>query len=168
VATIPMTKAGRQLIVNAKDISFVKLLMKANSDAVGFIPTQGIERAAAKCCLIIQRMDGERVGYLLFGPIKPNEDVYIWQECIDKDVRRLGCGQKTFFELLSRAVDVGAKGIRLRCADNLPSNCFWRALGFDLLSTETPNNRRKRSVNVFYMSLKNHPQTEIPSIVQTK
>lgn len=131
--------------------------MRANSDAVGFIPVQGIERAATKGCLIIQRKEGERVGYLLYGPINPNEDVHIWQECIDKDVRRLGCGQEAFFELLRKAIDGGAKGIRLRCADELPSTFFWKALGFKLIRTETPKNRRKRKVNVFYMSLEQSP-----------
>jgi hypothetical protein len=146
--------------ISQKDITFVKLLMRVNSNAVGFIPTQGIERAAAKGCIIIQRMGKENIGYLLFGPIKPGEDVHIWQECIDKDVRRLGCGRDAFFELYYRAVLAGARGIKLRCADELPSNLFWQAQGFNLVKKETPNNRRKRAVNIFYMSL-DHPQRPI-------
>jgi ribosomal protein S18 acetylase RimI-like enzyme len=139
--------------ISLEDIDFVKSLMRENSDSVGFIPTQGIKRAAAQNCLIVQRIKTKRVGYLLFGPVQHGKDVYIWQECVDKDVRRIGCGRDAFLKLYKRTVRLGAKGIRLRCAANLPANRFWQALGFRLVSTEKPINRRKRTINVYYLSL---------------
>lgn len=140
--------------ISLEDIEFVKSLMRENSDSVGFIPTQGIKRAASKKCLIVQRIKNKRVGYLLFGPIQPGKDVHIWQECVHKDVRRMGCGRDVFTKLYRRTVRLGAKGISLRCAANLRANRFWQALGFKLISAKEPTNRRKRTINVYHLSLK--------------
>lgn len=74
----------------------MKMLMRLNSDAVGFLPTQAVERAACRGGLIIQRIKSQRIGYLFFGPIRPNKDVYIWQLCIDKDLRGWVMGKRPF------------------------------------------------------------------------
>lgn len=138
----------------------MKLLMRLNSDAVGFLPTQAVERAACRGGLIIQRMKSQRIGYLLFGPIRPNKDVYIWQLCIDKDLRGLGHGKKTFSELYKRAKKMNASGIRVRCADNLSSNQFWKTLGFRHVTTQKPKNRRNRAINVYHLPLGTKFNTE--------
>lgn len=138
-----------------QDINFVKLVMRANSDSLGFIPEKGIIRAAERNSLLIQKIENKKVGYLLFGPIKPYCDVYIWQECIDKDVRRLGAGRDVFFKLYEMAAKKFARGIKLKCAEGLESNFFWQTLGFVKISTETPNNRRKRRINHYYLKVTN-------------
>jgi hypothetical protein len=140
--------------ISEEDIEFVEALMSANSDAVGFIPTEGIRTIAAKGGLMMLCTRNTRVGYLLSGPIKPNEDVTIYQECIDKDVRRTGGGKDLFLKFQTRATSLNAKGIRLRCASDLEANGFWQALGFKLISTDNPSNRRKRAVNSYYLVLK--------------
>ena len=139
--------------ITQQDLEFVKLLMRSNSDSVGFIPLKGVERAVKYGGLISQKIENERVGYLIHGPLKPFQDVYIWQECIDKDVRRMGIGRNVFFKLYKKAVMNNAKGIKLRCADDLISNIFWESMGFQILKAEEPNNRRKRKVNNYYLKI---------------
>ena len=139
--------------ISRGDIEFVENLMSANSDAVGFIPTKGIKSIATKKGLIILYRQNKRVGYLLSGPIKANEDVSIYQVCIDRDARRTDGGKELFLEFKTRVISSNAKGIRLRCASNLEANEFWHALGFKLISTDKPTNRRKRAINTYFLSL---------------
>jgi ribosomal protein S18 acetylase RimI-like enzyme len=140
--------------ISEEDIEFVETLMSANSDALGFIPTKGIRTIAAEGGLMILHIHNTQVGYLLCGPIKPNQDVTVYQVCIDKDLRRTGGGRDLLLKLRARATSSNAKGIRLRCASDLEANGFWQALGFKLMSTDKPRNRRKRPINTYYLALR--------------
>jgi len=141
-------------VISKEDIKFVKTLMRANSDAVGFIPTEGIKTIASKGGLMILCKRNTRVGYLLSGPIKSNEDVTMYQACINSDFRRTGAGKDLFIKFMTRAASLNAKGIKLRCASNLGANRFWQVLGFNLISTHKPSNRRKRAINTYYLIMR--------------
>ena len=130
------------------------LLMKDNSDAVGFIPQGEIEKALSEGRIYHQRENGEWVGYLLRGPIRPYEPVYIYQECMDKDARRIGSGRKCFEQLLYEAIALDASAIKLRCAEDLPSNWFWMAMGFKKIGEDKTPNYRDRLVFYYERTLK--------------
>lgn len=135
------------------NLEFIKYLMKQNSKALGFIPITAIEKAFHGKRIFIHSENNERIGYLYFGPVKKGKDVTIHQICIIKNKREMGFGKKLFKQLHKLAIKIGAKGIRLRCADDLPANVFWKSLGFRLFST-VPSSNKKRMINIYYLSLK--------------
>lgn len=133
-------KSPDQLIHN------VKLLMKDNYEAVGFIPEPRLEWYEARGRIWHQYDEGVWVGYLLPGPARPAKTCRIWQECIDKSARRFGSGARLYagFEAFCR--NHAVSDISLRCAEGLDSNVFWRAMGFELVGCDLTENARKRKV----------------------
>lgn len=135
------------------NIEFVRQLMKENSKALGFIPISAVKKAYNENRLFVYRVSNKRIGYLLFGPVKKGKDVTIWQMCVDKGKRRTGFGKKLFDRIYKLALESGAKGIRLRCANGLSANYFWKSIGFKLISTVHSRNR-KRKINIYYLPLR--------------
>jgi len=147
-------KQNSNKFINPKmdDIKFVRRLMKENSEALGFIPLSALEKAYDESRLLVYSENNERIGYLLFGPIKNGKDVTIWQICVNEKKRKMGFGKKLFNQFHKLAIETGAKGIRLRCADDLPANYFWKSLSFKLISTISSKSRR-RKLNIYYLTL---------------
>ena len=133
------------------DLEFVQQLMRANSDSLGFIPISSVNRAYGDGRLLIHAVNNERVGYLLFGPIRKEKDVTIWQLCTTQKERGKGVGRNLLNRLQEIASKAGAKGIRLRCAEDLPANHFWEATGFRVISTVCCKNIRHRRIHIYYL-----------------
>ena len=136
------------------NIEFVRQLMKKNSKSLGFIPIIAAEKASNENRLFIYSEQNKKIGYLMFGPINEGKDVAIWQICVDEKNRRKGIGKKLFNMLLSQALANRAKGIRLRCASDLPANYFWKSLGFDLALTVNSKSKKKK-ISIYYFPLIN-------------
>ncbi|MBE0448167.1 MAG: GNAT family N-acetyltransferase [Actinobacteria bacterium] len=132
------------------DIEFVRRLMRENYKAVGLIPLGAIVKAYNRSRVFIHVVNGERVGYLLSGPIRRGQDVTIWQICIDKNKRGMGYGKNLFKRFYDFALNAGASGIRLRCADDIQANLFWESLGFKKMTTIAEKGRK----NTYLLSLK--------------
>lgn len=140
---------GALVKIHPKIVRNITLLMKDNYEAVGFLPQSAIEKGIAERRVYNQIDNAEWVGYLISGPLRLGGTAHIWQECIDKSARRYGSGQRLFLDYLADCIRVGVHYIMLRCADDLPSNIFWKSMGFTLIGTSRPNNKRKRSINIY-------------------
>ncbi len=137
------------------DATFIIGLMKTETDALGFIPAPAIRsRWIPKGRYIIQRdRRGRRRGYLLHGPAKPGQPLFVNQVCIKYDHRRLGYAFLAIRELFNRAHDAGCTAINLRCAADLSANSFWLAVGFKLINVIPGGHRRQREICVYRMDL---------------
>lgn len=127
----------------------VILLMRDNTNSLGFIPSTRVEEQESKGLIFHQVENGDWVGYLMVGSIKPGRPVFVWQECIDKSARRYGSGFRLFHQLLNQCKICNVTEIILRCAENLESNYFWQTCGFELVKTITTRNARNRKINVY-------------------
>lgn len=129
------------------------LLMRDNCEAVGFLPESALVRAAHESRLWHQVDEGEWVGYLVSGPLVYGRPAHVWQECIDKSARRYGSGQRLLTAFEAACLSAGCTSIRLRCAENLDSNLFWQAVGFERFRVDTSWNRRGRAINEYVKHL---------------
>lgn len=121
-------------------------LMKKDYHALGFLPRQAIENHWNWGELILQR-DGKSIyGYLCHGPARGGRMVTVKQAYIDTDVRRVGFGRVAFLELVHKAMQGAALGIRLRCGEDLDSNLFWQAMGCRKTAVLTTTRRGWRHV----------------------
>jgi hypothetical protein len=127
--------------------------MKQDYEAVGFLAQGAVEEHWAAGRIILQKEGGEIYGYLVHGPIRPAHPVNVVQTLVDMDARRLKAGEAMFYELVNRGVTGLALRIRLRCAEDLPSNFFWQAMGFRKVNTVYPDNKRRRGLNVYEFNL---------------
>lgn len=135
--------------------SWIAGLMRQNTDAVGFIPYAGLERDYVnKGRYIIQRDErGHGVGYLLHGKPTFGGILVVTQHVIELDRQLHGYGAQTFDTLIERAKQANCRAIRVRCAADLPSNEFWRAMGLEVTNVKRVANRRQRDINVMMLDL---------------
>lgn len=137
------------------DAAFIIGLMKTETDALGFIPSFAIEdRWIPSGRYIIQRdRRGRRRGYLLHGPARKADPLYVNQVCIDHDHRLKKYATAALAELYKRATQAGCSSIRLRCAADLEANAFWTAAGFLPVGIYAGGKRRDRQIIEYKMDL---------------
>jgi GNAT superfamily N-acetyltransferase len=117
------------------DIAFIDKLQKENSQAVGFIQRTiwdkyvfGGER---NFVVFICEKNGDTVGYVLLTPGKgANTYTRIQQIAVRDDARRLDYGSALIAVVRDFCETFNRCGSRLRCRQDLESNKFWKALGF--------------------------------------
>lgn len=129
------------------DLAYIIGLMRENYSALGFIPQGTIETryiAKQRYLLIPSR------GYLLHGV---GVDWHISQAVIDYDFRSRGHGFDMVAQLIERAKAKNARRILLRCANDLESNSFWLACGFELVRDYEPATQRKRKINLYELQI---------------
>lgn len=131
----------------------VELLTKANSNQLGFIPFSRIEEQERKGLVFHQYDNGTWIGFLVVGSIKAGGTTHIWQECIDKTARGYGSGTRLFFQLLEQCKKNYVHQIVLRCREDLASNLFWQAMGFELVKTVDVGNARGKLINVYRLTV---------------
>jgi len=128
-------------------------LAKCESDAIGFIPYPKYKEAHEKGNIFYQIENGEFVGFLIVGGFPSMGTTYIWQECIDKSARGYGSGRRLFYQLLAKCTANYVYQIKLNCAEDLESNLFWQSMGFNLVRSINPNNKRGRKINQYRYQL---------------
>lgn len=131
----------------------VELLMRSNSNQIGFIPMSRIEEQEKRGFVFHQYDNGTWMGYLIVGNIKAGATTHIWQECIDKTAMGYGSGTRLFFQLLERCKDNYVHQIVLRCREDLESNLFWKAMGFEFVKAINENNARRKLINIYRLEI---------------
>lgn len=123
-------------------------LMAENYEAVGFIPSTTVKnRYIPRGQYILQRDErGQRVGYLLHGPLKHGRVANVTQHCIQYERRLAGYGRKAFLELKRRCELANCSSIRLRVAEDLPGIHFWQSLGFEPVAICLGGQSRSRMI----------------------
>lgn len=138
------------------DLTQITALMAENRESVGFIPMTTVAgRYLAQDQYIMQRdMRGRKIGYLLHGKPTPGGILTVAQHCIEYDQRLRGYGRETFGELVERARQANCRAIKVRCAANLPSMEFWRAMGCEITRTlQHLDTYRQRDIYVLMLDL---------------
>lgn len=128
------------------DIDFIVELQKKNRESVGFFPRLAIHERIQKQRVILGKLNGEPFGYLLWDRPR-NGDVNILQACIQYDARRRLYGA----EMYGWALELWKPDfVRLRCAADLESNLFWKALGLTCAAVTVGGIRRGRKINTWH------------------
>jgi GNAT superfamily N-acetyltransferase len=118
------------------DIPLIDKLQKENSYAVGFIQKTIWDRyvfgGERNFVVLICEANNDAVGYVL---ITPGKAVYkyakIQQIAVRNDARRLHYGTALLSVCRDFCETFGRIGFTLRCRQDLESNHFWKALGFE-------------------------------------
>lgn len=136
------------------ETSWIAGLMRENYDAVGFLPYEAVQEYMDLGRYILQTDEsGIKVGYLLHGKPMPGGILTVAQHCIETDKRLHGHGQEAFKTLLDRARAANCRAIKVRCASDLPSNEFWRAMGLEVVNVRQGGRKRQRDINVMLLDL---------------
>ncbi len=129
LAPHPVARAG------LADLSYVVGLQKRFSHEVGFLPRRALEMKINLGRVWMARENGEPAGFIHHGSFA-GEEARLFQAAIQYDAHRRHLGSALVEDFERRAGGAGVRGISLRCLEGLDANAFWRAAGYQLLTTE--------------------------------
>ncbi len=154
-----------------KDIKYIVSLAKKESLSLGFIPKMAYESAItgiktgkrwSNVCndkLWVCECNGDLVGFVLasFGRVNA-----IWkygkiaQICLQTDARLMDRGRLLLNSVIEYGKTIGTLSFSCGCANDLPSNLFWKTMGWHMLGKRKGISHRntwkqtsKRIVNLY-------------------
>jgi|TARA_R100000030_G_scaffold35004_1_gene26129 ribosomal protein S18 acetylase RimI-like enzyme len=132
---------------NRAKLDFIVDLHQRNSAYLGFIPKPSLEKYVNNDQVFLEYEGGLPSGYCVIGSGK-GKTLKIYQHCVEAELRRLEHGKELFKRIEFEAQKRGYENIHLRCRENLESNKFWKALGFEFLFLENKiTQRTKKGIN---------------------
>ena len=153
------------------DIQYVVSLSKKESFSLGFIPKMAYESAItgikkgkrwSPVCndkLFVCTVNNDLVGFCLASFGKANS-VYrkgkIAQICLQEDARKFERGRLLLSEVINWGKFLGTLSFDAGCADDLESNFFWKAMGWNKVGSRfgighqnTWVQTSKRKINIY-------------------
>ena len=149
-----------------EDLKYIISLANKESKSIGFIPKCAYEAAIIGLKPSIHRWsdtcndkifmcieNGDRVGFVMasFGNV-----VKINQICIQEDARMLERGKALLDAVINHGYKRGRYDYSCGCADDLESNLFWKAMGWEKVNerhgmhfSNTWKESSKRKVNIY-------------------
>jgi len=121
------------------DIPYIVSLSKKESFCLGFIPKSAYEAAItsfksgkrwSNTCndkLFVCEENGDLVGFVMFSYGNPSKCNQI---CIQEDARLIERGQALLSAAIAHGNLCGIEDFACGCADDLPSNFFWKKMGW--------------------------------------
>lgn len=154
-----------------EDMKYIVSLSKKENYSIGFIPKMAYESAISgvktgkrwsDVCndkIWVIECNGDLVGFCLasFGRIGGIGKMgKIAQICLQTDARLLSRGRVLLDTVIEYGKNVGTFRWACGCADDLPSNLFWQAMGWTMVAdrlgmshTNTWKQTSKRKVNIY-------------------
>jgi N-acetylglutamate synthase-like GNAT family acetyltransferase len=135
-------------IATERDLPFVLDLQRKFSNELGFIPRAGTEWYVINRRVLLARENGDPAGFLLGRPrlryqpkMRP-----IYQAGVRMDAQRRHNGLQLLDELAADAALKGQVALQAMCREDLESNDFWAAAGFEPICKVDPSNARGKLV----------------------
>lgn len=154
-----------------QDVKYVVNLSKKESLSLGFIPKMAYEAAItgiktgkrwSPVCndkLFVCTVNDDLVGFCLASFGKRNA-IYrkgkIAQICLQEDARKFERGRLLLNSVVKWGLSIGTLSFDAGCADDLESNFFWQAMGWEMASTRLGIGHKntwvqtsKRKINIY-------------------
>jgi hypothetical protein len=147
------------------DLPYIVSLSKKESFCLGFIPKSAYEAAItsfkggkrwSNTCndrLFVCEENGDLVGFVMFSYGNPSKCNQI---CIQEDARLIERGQALLSAAISHGNLRGIEDFACGCADDLPSNIFWKRMGWikvgerkGISHKNTWKETSKRTINIY-------------------
>lgn len=130
---------------------FLDHLQAQNKHALGFLPFIALRQAIELGRVFLCYENDEPAGYVIHGPGKRHTKIY--QVCVAEDARRIEHGTALIEAVKAVANHHRAHDLTLHCAEDLPANSFWNALGFEPAGRRCKRRDGKRMQNKYRMEL---------------
>ena len=112
------------------DLAFIDALRANAWEAVGFIPMSRYEAQVQRGTgLLVVEANGQLGGFVFYAHGFPLTSIY--QIVVVEDARRLHYGHLLVQAVKAESRSRGRLGIRCRVGQDLESNAFWQAIGFN-------------------------------------
>lgn len=132
---------------------FCEDLRRKEAYCLGFIPAESYPDAMRRHRLIIALENGEPAGFVLWA--KRGSVLRFHQTAVTHELRRLKHATSIVTAALNTAEGRAAKSIKLRVAEDLQANSFWKAIGFKIYTVVPGGKTWKRNINCYRLSTRN-------------
>ena len=105
--------------------------VREDAHCIGWMPWQFYEHHDEHGRLITVIRDGDVVGFCCWDLERLSGQAQCMQVWVRKDARMIEHGRALVDRVNRDAWRLGARSLRLWCAEDLDANRFWRALGFN-------------------------------------
>lgn len=158
--TPPGRGVSRELIIaQPRHLKFLADLQKKFSNQLGFLPTAALQWYVEQKRVGIAFENGDPAGYVLgrthfrYQPLmRP-----ITQAAVYMDAQRRQHGLALVNRVCEQAAAAGQRAVQAACAEDLESNAFWRALDFQVIDLQQPDNARGRKIVIWRKPLTDEP-----------
>jgi ribosomal protein S18 acetylase RimI-like enzyme len=142
-------------LVARRELAKIKLIAKADTDAIGFLPTASLAYYAAMAGIIGYTCDGELRGFLVaaWATVERPTNSHIMQVAVMEEHRREGIGACLVAQACIEARRRQANKIECWVADDLAANDFWKGIGFQKDDERWGGGRRLRGQNHYSLEL---------------
>lgn len=139
--------SDRQILrADLGDLNFLVHLQKRFSNALGFIPRQGLEWYLENRRVYLAVENGQPSGYCLGRErLKHTPELRpVTQAAIDFSAQRRKAGLALVRRFEDEARQANQQGLQAMCREGLDANHFWLAAGFEEIGRYDPENTRNR------------------------
>src|SRR5205823_1927664 len=128
-----------------RELCYVRALQRRFSAQLGCLPMAALEQYLAWGQVLVSIENDEAEGAIVFRPVLRCQPTTasIVQAAVCMDAQRRQHGLDLVSATLARLPTI-VELVQCWCAEELEANSFWRAAGFRLVATRTPNNARRR------------------------
>jgi len=130
-----------------EDLPFIKILSDKNINSLGFTMTGKIRESIEKQHCFSAFYKDEFCGFVIFRHRKKDDQTTLSIICVEEKYRGLKIGTNLIEFLIDDCFENKKKFIQLKCPVDLPSNKFYKEMGFEIYSVEKREN--KRDLNIF-------------------
>lgn len=138
-----------------------------DGQALGWMPRMAYDQARDQQRLTSVWRNDDLVGFMMWGT---NRDwLKIYQTWVRKDARMIEHGRALVARVEEVARDETCSEIRLWCAEDLPANQFWEALGFGRLTWRHSPHKVNRRHILWHRTVSSPLRTEnLPAAAGTR
>jgi len=115
---------------------------KKGTKSIGFVPSEGLERASAAGLVLIDIENDDPVAFMVWGPGRKRQVLRIYQAWTRADARRMTRAAALVESLRATAERQAFVELMCWCAADLESTAFWEALGFAKKAARLGGGRR--------------------------
>lgn len=145
------------------DQDFIDHLQKENPDSV-----PQIDRRIVRVCyiarnqaIVLRKPEDIPIGYLLHGPIQPEEPFKLDAFCVSILYRHSGFGRELFQKLIARAQTYRALELRLSCPSDLPACQFFERMAMLHTRQTRETSGLKRLFTCYRLHIQPNPTPQI-------
>lgn len=132
---------------------WIEHVSRPEFEAIGFLTREARARYHHQGKILIYYEQGEPTAFALHSGNQHTGSVQIHQALTTVPARRLLHQSALVDRVITRAMRGGSDHLKIRVADDLDANLFWRARGFQLIDQIKGGSRRARILNLYRLPL---------------
>lgn len=147
---------------SSEALRFCYSASKIDADSIGWLPRQAYDTRHTAGELLVLFNNEDLVAFILMSKPSPYQEMRCLQIWVRPDARVILHGRTILQKLEQLAVSRGCICCRCWCAQDLPSNLFWAAMGWQKKTWRLGPARNARRHNLWLKDIRQNQLSHVP------